>query len=327
MGLEFDFTDACSQHGQEIAQSYQPGGIPRRALIWPDIRASVLHQEGESPLVARLDGQVVARAWLDFGLYPFAELENFNVIPHYQRRGIEGQLVEYAVARAARLGYPAVHLQTELDNLPAHRLYAAHGFLAAQTGQMLRMLRLLNYPALTLFLDAHPLALLHNTACPTDCKRRTLRWSDPLSEDYLAVDLYGGSCQGDSDGYAPTLDRLAIRTGGAALHTTLRCPATVKMGEPFPLTIELQNASPTPQEITCRLLLNHGCIPAPDSPGYITLHVDADSSAQAALPALIGDAFYHDFWKSAAYPSVGIGVECFTAMGSFWLAGQMKIEG
>jgi len=326
MNLEFGFVDACSRHGQEIAQSYQ-GDSPRQAVRWPDIRSSALHQEGDGALVARLDGQVVARAWLECGLYPFAELENFNVVPHCQRRGIGRKMVAYALARAARLGYLAVHLQTTLDNLPAHRLYAAHGFLMAQTGQMLRMLHLLNYPALTHFLDAHPLALLENHPWLEDWKRRTLRWSDPLSEDHFAVDLYGGSCQGDSDGYAPALDRLAIRAGADALRATLQSPATVRVGEPFSLTLTLHNDALTPREFTTRLLLNHGCAPVPDNSGVITLPIDAGSSSQVEFPVCIGDDFNCDFWKTAAYPSVATGIECHAGVGSFWLVGQVKIAG
>ena len=50
------------------------------------------------------------------------------VKPEERRRGIGRALVEYAVARAADMGYAEISVGVDIDNYPALRLYWQEGF-------------------------------------------------------------------------------------------------------------------------------------------------------------------------------------------------------
>ena len=202
--IDICFRDAFTKHGEELVRSLDGESIPNHALLWPNIAddLSALRSR-EQPLVARIDGVVVARAFFEAELYPFAELQNLYVAPEYRGKGVGTRIVADIVKRAAELGYLAIHIQTHLDNMTAQKLYLRHGFIPAQQGKMLRMIRFINLPLLSSFLSAHPLVRFDSRAIEGDDRRWLLEWSSLTNTDKLAIHVAGGSCQAENNGFAP----------------------------------------------------------------------------------------------------------------------------
>ncbi len=109
----------------------------------------------------------------------------------------------------------AIHLQADIDNHVAQRLYRHCGFLPAQIGpQMLRMVRWLNYPLLTAFQDEFPLAQFSNEpAMSGDFTSRTLRWSDPITASTVALGLSVAPVRATAPAVAPA-SRGGVQQGG-----------------------------------------------------------------------------------------------------------------
>ncbi len=143
--VEVSFRDRFSTHGEELVRSRIGKGMTESPLTWPNVAPDFDNSRNEQTLVVKVDGVVAGRAVLGAVTYPFAELENLEVMPAFRRRGLASRLVAEAVTRASEMGFLAVHLQTFLNERPAHALYAGHGFLPATQGEMLRMVRFLNY--------------------------------------------------------------------------------------------------------------------------------------------------------------------------------------
>jgi len=150
--------DVFARHGEEVLRARYWPGVADRGFEWPATGVTLDNFREKEVIVARVGGVVVGRAILDAVFYPLAELENLEVAPAYRGQGVGSAIVRQAVNAAARAGFLAIHAQTFKDNIPAHRLYTHHGFLAATRGEMLRVWKFLNLPALSQFLYDHPLA-------------------------------------------------------------------------------------------------------------------------------------------------------------------------
>jgi len=324
--IEVTTCDEFARHGEEIVHAGMEGGVLyacRRAHTWPRVAASLEEFAEKEKIVAKVNGVVAGRAVLEAVYYPFAELVNMEVAPHFRGRGVGSRLVEDIITRASEMGSLALHLQTDLDNPGAHRLYSRYGFLPARRGQMLRMIRFLNYPALDQFLHEHPLALVQSRPAG---ELWELSWMDHVSDDSLSIHLSGGSCQGDSNGFGPGVRRFAMRSGSTCLQADIRAPDIADKGEAFDLTVNLTNSGETHLKGACRLLLNAGCAPRDDTTGLVPLIVNPGSSETLVLPLVIGESFYDEPLKRiCSYPSLPIAAEVILGDRAFWLSSQVRL--
>ncbi len=71
--IEIGYRNIQSLHGEEIVRSFDPFYQPKKALVWPDTRATVSGVREREPIVIKVNGLVVGRAYLETGVYPFAE--------------------------------------------------------------------------------------------------------------------------------------------------------------------------------------------------------------------------------------------------------------
>jgi len=311
--IETAFWDESSAHGQEIARYATDDTRPASAFMWPKPCVSLKNWQREQILVVKADGVVAGRAVLGAIHYPLAEIENLRVLPHYRGQELGSRLVEDLVNRAAERGYLAVHLQTELDNRAAHALYTKHGFLPARQGESLRMVRFLNYPALSQFLRDHPLAMIHSGSGDDEWE---LTWTDPISGDRLTIGLSGGSSQRDSDGIGPGVASFRLHTAETGIEAKVS-------GQDLDLHVTVSNTGASKLSGNCRLLLNHGFDPLSD--GGAQFEAESGASCEMEFSVKTQDDFDCDLFKVASYPSVPIAVEFFVGEHVFWLCRQVKI--
>lgn len=324
--IEVTLRDSFSRHGEELVRSRYAHEV-RKWLAWPQTGVSVENFRDKEVVVAKVNGVVVGRAILDAVYYPFAELENLDIAPAFRGRGIGGRLVADAIKRAADMGFLALQLQTELDNVTAHRVYAQHGFLPATQGEMLKLVRFLNYPVLSHFLWEHPLALFGS--CPVERSGVPvweLSWTNPIGGENLAIQFYGGSCQADSGGFGPAISSFRVESTGASLRASAGAPRTIRKGQTLDLEIEIANTGSTDLEAACRLLLNPGFRPAPETQGSAALHVNAGSSEKVVLPVQVLESFNDEVLGICAFRSVSMVAEIYVGDYVFWLSCQHKIE-
>lgn len=263
------------------------------------------------------------RCFLEAEHYPFAELQNLVVAPQSRGKGVGDTLVADAIERVLELGYLAIHLQTDKDNTAAHRLYTKHGFLPAQQGERLKMIRFLDYPALALFLSRHPLAVLSSRRDEAG-KLWEMKWEDDMSGDSVSILLSGGSCQGDGDGFGPGVAAFHLRCGEIHFRADISGPDVVANGCESAMTLDIRNLGPTDTEGSCRLLLNPGFAPGRGTNGSGAFRVAAGALQSLELPVTVTDSFDADFWKHSCFQSVPVCVEVFVGEHVFWLAKQVK---
>ena len=323
--IEISYRNIHSLHGEELVHSFDPYYRPRKALTWPDTQATISGVREREPIVIKVDGLVVGRAYLETELYPFAEIENLIILPEFRGKGLGISIVEDMLKRAGELGYFAIHLQTETDNRIAQRLYQRCGFVPAQIGpKMLRMVRFLHYQLLSAFQAEFPLVLfsseptvLGERAC------RTLRWCDPITDSAVALTLSGGSCQQDSAGCGPGITRVEYRKE----ETNLRCDLTCRKGnarhDEVLLHVSISNQGSAPNAGCCRLLLNHGYYPVTETDGATNYDLAPGETTRVEFAVRQTGTFHSEFWKHACYRSIPFGVEVFTAGKVFWLAAQL----
>jgi len=73
-------------------------------------------------------GAAWAPAWFDPGVERWAELDELQVHPDYQGRGIGTRLVRSATREARAAGFAVMYLVAEASNAPARRVYEKNGF-------------------------------------------------------------------------------------------------------------------------------------------------------------------------------------------------------
>jgi len=220
--------DEFSRHGEELLVARYGPGVADRGFTWPARGVTAQNYRDTEGIVARVDGVVAGRAILEAVFHPLAELVNLEVHPPYRGRGVGSAIVRHAVETAARAGFLAIHVQTFLNETGPHRLYARCGFLPATRGEMLRLWKFLNLPALAQFLYDHPLALFDSK--PGAAGTHLLHWHEAAGEDELAVTITGGSCQFDSKGVRPAVSGLRLRSGPIRLRATLEADGA-RIGE------------------------------------------------------------------------------------------------
>jgi GNAT superfamily N-acetyltransferase len=324
--VEVTIRDPFCRHGEEVVRSRYGPGVRKRWAEWPQTGVSIEDFRDKEVIVAKVDGVVAGRAILDAVYYPFAELENLEVMPAFRGVGLGGRIVAEAVRRAGSMGFLALHIQTELDNVAAQRLYARHGFLPATQGKMLKLVRFLNYPALTQFLWEHPLALLGSR--PVESAGRPIwefSWADPAGGQELAIRMLGGSCQADSDGYGPGVCSFSQACDDVRLTADFSGPPAVSRGQTFDVELKISNRGPKEARGACRLLLNPGFRPPNGTPGSATFCLAPGTAEVLTLPVVAQDAFNSEVLRVCAYPSVSTVVEVFIDEMEFWLSCQHKV--
>jgi GNAT superfamily N-acetyltransferase len=315
-----EIRDAHSTHGEEWIRARYAPEVADRGYGWP---ATGVTREGfrnQEVIVARLEGVVAGRCILDAVWYPLAELENVEVVPAFRGHGVGSALVREATRRAGAMGFLAIHAQTFHDETGAHRLYARHGYLPATRGEMLRVWRFLNLPALAYFQYEHPFALFDSVPGP-DAREHFLRWHDPHTDDELAVMLTGGSCQSDSGGLAPSVSALRLRSGETRLAASVTASADCRAGDDFTLTLRLVNEG-APLEGGFRIGLNPGFRPGGDHPGGERFSLASGNDIERTLAFRIGPDFQADLLCIGSYLSVPVTVDFLLGDHTFWLCTQ-----
>jgi ribosomal protein S18 acetylase RimI-like enzyme len=180
---------------------------PEQHRWWPAPDPDWAESHYFKEIVAEVDGVIAGRIGLEAYVPPFAELVNLCVRPDYRRLGLGEQLTQAGQREAARLGFSALFLQTEIDNTGAHRLYSAEGWVPTAHGKMLRMVKLIDYPLLVAFKRLHPLNQYQCRPISGAGKSQVwnMEWHAYVTEDYLRLRLESGASQSDSDGKAPVI--------------------------------------------------------------------------------------------------------------------------
>jgi hypothetical protein len=220
------------------------------------------------------------------------------------------------------MGFSLLHIQCFLNETNAHRLYARHGFLPATQGEMLRMVRFLDYPALWHFQWEHPLAIFQSGPAESAWN---LSWTDPVDGAELRIGLSGGSCQFDSDGFGPGVRTVLLKSGKLNVRSTIECPNHAEKNATFEIDVDIANAGLEPIKAAGRLLLNQGFAPAPESQGAGLLSLEPGEAGRLALPIQVLESFDDGLWRWRSYPSVPVAVEVFVGEYVYWLSHQIKV--
>lgn len=315
--------DLFSRHGEELVRSRYGPEVADRGFAWPRIDVSRESFRDTEVIVSRVDGVVAGRAILDMAFYPLAELENLEVYPAFRSRSVGNAIVRHAVELAARGGFLAIHVQTDLDNTMAQRLYAKHGFVPATRGKMLRVWKFLNLPVLLQFLHDHPMALLDSRQIAE--RRHILRWFDTGSEDELEITILGGSCQSDSNNLGPAVSSLRLRSGQVRLTSELDVDPKVKPGATLSARMKLGNEGPEALAGGFRIGLNQGFRVASDHLGGERFTIAPGATLERSISVSVDSSFPLATLGICAYPSVPISVDFLLVDHTFWLAGQVMM--
>jgi N-acetylglutamate synthase-like GNAT family acetyltransferase len=312
--------DGFSRHAEEMLR---PNDAWRTQVVCPRLGASLREIADREVIVARVDGVVAGRAILEAIYYPFAEVVNMEVAPHFRRQRVGSSLVEDMIRRASEFGFLALFLQTDLDNTGAQTLFSRNGFLPAQTGDMLRMIRLINYPAVFKFLRDHPLTQFQSRS---DQENWEFSWCDHVTKDELRIGLSGGSCQGDSDGFGPGIRSFSLAEHDTTFDVEMACAKSAVTGEDIGTSVRISNKGEKEINGKCRLLLNAGCAPAAGNNGVECFTVAPKASVAFGLSTVITESFYAEpLTKSCSYCSVPIALEVSVGETVFWLCAQVKL--
>lgn len=316
--------DPFARHGEELVRARYGPEVADHGFEWPQIGVTPEDFRDKEVIVSHIGGVVAGRAILDMAFYPLAELENLEVSPPFRSRGVGSAIVRHAIETASRAGFLAIHVQTARDNLTAQRRYAQNGFLPATRGEMLRVWRFLNLPALSQFLHDHPMALFDSRR--TSDREHTLRWADTGSEDELAVTIRGGSCQGDSDGLAPAVSALRLRSGSVKLTASLDADRSAQLGGTFSTRIALANEGPDDLAGGFRIGLNPGFHVASDYPGGERFSIPPGAAVERSVAVALDSDFPVATLGVCAYPSVPITVDLLLGDHTFWLVAQALVS-
>lgn len=264
--------------------------LPTRHGLWPLVYPDLDSYRRNETLVAIDDGLVVGRLILEARYQPCCELVNMCVRPDYRDRGIATALVREAMTRARAGGFKYMFTQEYLEDAQAHGIQLKAGFLPATRGQMQRMVRLLDAPVVSSFLTRHPNARLTSEAGPQLGERWwRLAWQDGASA--VAMYLYGGSCQGDSEGLQPVFSGFDLTDEALSVSARLDANRTeAARGETVELTLLVR--AQRPFSGTVRAILLPGTeVAAGDAPVPVDLVAGKETSV--ALPVRLCDSLDH----------------------------------
>lgn len=98
---------------------------------WDDdmyaIEEAYLNNQGEF-LIGEVDGVFVAMGALHHTSPERAQIKRMRVHPDYQGRGFGQIILSELEARAQRMGYQTLHLDTSIVQVPAQKLYEKNGY-------------------------------------------------------------------------------------------------------------------------------------------------------------------------------------------------------
>ena len=229
---------------------------------WPPPDVDWVNRHYFREFVAEVDGVIAARIGLEAFCPPFAELVNLCVLPEYQRHGLGHLLTRAGQREAARMGFSALFLQTEIDNYGAHRLYKAQDWVPTSYGKMLRMVKLLDNQLLAGFKRTHP---LYQYRCsPIDGAQRMwgMEWYAYVTEDSLRLTLEGGASRSDSDGIGPAISGCDWSVGQGArqlsIHLAKEVLLDVEPGHHIEMEIVATNAGTRAESGVFQMVLPEG---------------------------------------------------------------------
>ncbi len=285
---------------------------------WPTHDSDWIANRHFREFVAEVDGVVAGRLGLEAFVPPFAELVNLCVRPDFRRLGIGEMLTMAAQRTAARMGFPFLFLQTEMDNTAAHTLYAGQDWVPTAHGKMLRMVKLIDYPILASFKRTHPLNQYH--CVPAIGAERTweMEWHAFVTDDYLRLRLESGASQSDSAGMAPAISGLdwRIKQGARSLRISLeREPLTdIEPGHHVEIVINARNSGTRPEEGVFQMVLPHGVrVTSPNTNTTKSLLWSLEPGESLRLPVVIQIEPHFDasaLWY-LNYGSLPISVEAY----------------
>ncbi len=198
-------TDRDSFEARQVQWAVGWKDAPEQHRWWPVPDTDWVESHYFKEIVAEVDGVIAGRIGLEAYVPPFAELVNLCVRQDYRRLGLGEKLTQAGQQEAARLGFSALFLQTEIDNTGAHRLYSGEGWVPTAHGKMLRMVKLIDYPLLAAYKRIHPLNQYHCTPVPGHERVWNMEWHAYVTDDFLRLRLESGASQSDSDGLAPVI--------------------------------------------------------------------------------------------------------------------------
>jgi GNAT superfamily N-acetyltransferase len=315
--------DPFARHGEDLVRFRISPELVAHSFAWPPTGVTRENFRETEGIVCRVGGVVAGRAIMDVAFHPLAELENLEVSPTYRGSGVGSTIIEHAVETASRMGFLAMHLQTEPDNVGAQRLYARHGFLPATRGEMLRLWKFLNLPALAQFQHDHPMAVLESK--PDSAREHTLRWRDTGSRDELAITIRGGSCQSDSDDVGPSVSCLRLRSGVVRLVAAVEELPSIEVGGTSAVRLSLTNEGSAELSGGLRLGLNQGFRIASDHPGGQRFALRPGEALNLSVPVALDPDFLVTTLDVCPYPSVPVTVDFSIRSHVFWLAGQIRV--
>lgn len=314
---EFDH-QLCRRLSRECSLPRSHGRWPRSLLgDQPDPRAETL--------VGLVDGLVVGRAVLEAPYLPYAELVNLCVRPDYRRRGVGGAIVQAALHRAVALGCKYLMVQEYRDAPMAHGIYHRAGFVDATLGEFRRLICLLDAPLVRLFRMAYPDAE-HRSQPLQERGERWWRLSWHANGQSVALDLHGGSCQFDSDGYQPVVQSCELRTAEVAFAAQLAAPPRARRGETIELALDIE-AFGAPFAGVVRAML----LPDTSVPGAVGLQASEvalapGERATVPIPVRVAHEFRCDGQRFVSYPSAPFTVEVAWLGGSALLSAAVIVE-
>ena len=220
-------------------------GPPAEHRYWPEADTVWQARRHRRELVAEVDGVIAGRVALEAYRQPFAEVCGLSVRPEYRRRGLGRMLTQACEQEASRRGFPFLFLQTDLTNYLGHSLYTGMGFLPVARAEMLRMVKLLDYPLLADFLRTHALSQYSCVQIPDRPRLWQMAWRDYISADALTLNLEGGSSEFDSEGCGPALTAFDWRSEqgerGLSVEAVLEAVRDIEPGHHVQMDLKVTN--------------------------------------------------------------------------------------
>ena len=218
---------------------------PSRHRMWPEADADWQSRHYYREIVAEVDGVVAARVGLEAYRQPFAQLIDLSVRPDFRRMGLGELLTKTCQTEAAKRGFTALFLQTEIDNHASHRLYTSQDFVPTAYTKMLRMVKFLDYPLLVEFKRTHPLCQYSCIQAEGNVRAWNLEWNAYVIPDTLRLQLEGAASQSENNGIGPAISEVEWRIGlgerGLLMSMRAEDVNDVQPGHHISLEISLRN--------------------------------------------------------------------------------------
>ncbi len=218
---------------------------PSRHRVWPEADADWLSRHYYKEIVAEVEGVIAARVGLEAYRQPFAQLIDLSVRPDYRRMGLGEILTKTCQTEAAKRGFTAIFLQTEIDNHASHRLYTSQDFVPAAYSKMLRMVKFLDYPLLEEFKRTHPLCQYSCVQAEGDKNAWNLIWNAYVNSDSLRLQLDGAASQSENNGIGPAISEVEWCIGqgerGLIMYITMEDVHDLQPGHHVSLEISIKN--------------------------------------------------------------------------------------